>query len=128
MNITNFIEKAINLDVNWRHYDFFDIIDELKILFKVSYEPSVEKIAMIELSNNIVGYINSNYPFVFIEDKFLTELKNILYKYDYIQYISIDSVNHKYLSIDRTLYDKYFNYLENTDRFSAEDFYFYNIT
>lgn len=127
MNITNLIEKAINLDVNWRYYDFFDIIDELKKIFKVNYELGVEKIAMIELSNNIVGYINSNYPFIFIEDKFLPEIKKILYKYNYIQYINIDSVNHKYLAIDRTLYDKYFNYLENTDRFSAEDFYFYNI-
>lgn len=128
MNITKLLEIAINLDVNWRHHDFFDIIDELKILFKVSYEPSVEKIAMIELSNNVIGYVNSNYPFIFIEDKFLKELKNILFEYDYIQYINIDSVNHKYLSIDRTLYDKHFNYLENTDIFSAEDFYFYNVT
>ncbi|MCQ9641629.1 hypothetical protein MP478_19790 [Chryseobacterium sp. WG14] len=128
MNITTFIEKAINLKVNWKHYDFFDAIDELTKFFNVSYEADVEKIAVIEIKDNVVGYLYVNHPLFFIENIYSTQVKTILDKYDYIQYINVDSINHEYLSVDKVLYDKYFDYMDNTNNFSAQDFYFNNIT
>ncbi|GAA4160693.1 hypothetical protein GCM10022217_25120 [Chryseobacterium ginsenosidimutans] len=128
MNITTFIKKAVNLEVNWKYCDFYDIIGELTKFFNINYESEVEKIAVVEIENKIVGYIYANYPIFFIEDKFLFQIKTILHKYDYIQYINVDSFEHEYLSMDKELYDKYFNCMDDLNNFSVLDFYFYNIT
>jgi hypothetical protein len=69
-----------------------------------------------------------NHPLFFIENTYSTQVKTILDKYDYIQYINVDVINHEYLSVDKILYDKYFDYMDNTNNFSAQDFYFNNIT
>jgi hypothetical protein len=128
MDITTFIKKAVNLEINWKYCDFYDIIGELTKFFNINYESEVEKIAVVEIENKIVGYIYANYPIFFIEDKFLFQIKTILHKYDYIQYINVDSFEHEYLSMDKELYDKYFNYMDDLNSFSVLDFYFYNIT
>lgn len=128
MDITTYIEKAVNLKVNWKYCDFYDIIAELTKLFNINYEFEVEKIAVVEIENKIIGYIYTNYPIFFIEDEFILQIKTILSKYDYIQYINVDSFNHEYLSVDKTLYNKYFDYMDNLNNFSVRDFYFYNIT
>lgn len=128
MDITTFIIKAVNLKVNWKFCDFQDVIGELTKLFNINYESEVEKIAVVEIENKIIVYICANYPIIFIEEKFLFRIKIILNKYDYIQYISVDSFNHEYLSVDKTLYDKYFDYMDNLSNFSVQDFYFNNIT
>ncbi|BAP32520.1 uncharacterized protein CHSO_3483 [Chryseobacterium sp. StRB126] len=128
MDITNLVKKAINLNVNWKHGDFYEMIEILSIRYIVNYEINEEKIAMIQVENEIIGFIFLNYPLFFIENKYLLQLKKELEKYDYIQFINVDSIYHKYLSIDENLYNTYFDYMDNIDIFSAQDFYFYNVT
>ncbi|MCJ7934888.1 MAG: hypothetical protein MUW56_15020 [Chryseobacterium sp.] len=128
MDITYFIKKAVNLDVNWKYDHFHSIVSELSKFFNVNYEPEVEKIAIVEIENNIVGYIYADYPIFFIEDTYLSKIKAILHKDEYIQYVTVDFFNHEYLSVDKALYEKYFNYMDDLNNFSVLDFYFYNIT
>jgi hypothetical protein len=128
MDITNFVEKAVNLNVNWKHFDFYDITEMLSKNYIVNYEVNEEKIATIQIENELVGFLCMDYPLFFIEDKKLSEIKILLQEYLYIQYIPVDSINNQYLSVDKALYDKYFDYMDNINSFSANDFYFNNIT
>lgn len=127
MDITNFIKRAINLDVNWRHLDFLNVIDILSKNYFINYEVNEEKIAVIQKNDDIVGYLYLKYPLFFIESEYFSPINLILNEYNYIQYIKVDSINHEYLYVDKILYDKYFDYMENVNNFSAQDFYFFNV-
>lgn len=128
MDITNFVRKATNLNINWKYGDFHDVIEILSTKYIVDYEINEEKIAVIHIKDEIIGFLSLNYPLFFIVNNHLSQLKSLLEKYNYIQFINVDSIAKKYLSIDNTLYNTYFDYIDNTNSFSAQDFYFNNVT
>ena len=128
MDITDFIEKAIKVDANWRYFDFYAAIDILSKTYLVDHEINEEKIAIIQNEDNTLGYLYLKYPFFFIKSEHHSLINSLLSEYSYIQYIKVDSIYHEYLSMDKLLYDKYFDHMENINNFSAQDFYFCNIT
>jgi capsular polysaccharide biosynthesis protein len=127
MNITSIIEKATTLDINWKHFDFQNIVDVLSKNYCVNIEIVEERIAIIAIKNVIIGYLCLNYPLFFIEDKYYSEIKLLLNQFNYLQYINVNNLFEESLSVDAETYNKYFNFMENLENFSAEDFYFYNI-
>lgn len=128
MDITNFVKKAINSNEDWRHFDFYDVTKILSIEYIVNYEINEEKIATIQIENEIIGFLLIDYPLFFIEDKYCLQIRMLLQKYYYIEYIVVNSINQKKLSINEALYNEYFSFMDDTNNFSAQDFYFYNIT
>jgi hypothetical protein len=113
--------------VNWRHFDFYDVINILSKFYVIHYKTNEEKIALIESENNIIGYLCLNYPIFFIKYKNFQEIQLKISKYNYLQCIVIDSIVERSLKVDRLTYGKYFNYMDDIDNFSAEEFYFYNV-
>ncbi len=85
-----------------------------------------ERIAILNLGNNI-GYICLNYPLIFIENQYALQVKNILHTFHDIEYIIVDTLSDPKLSVDPDIYNTYFDFMENLNAFSAEDFYFYNV-
>ncbi|MET3532589.1 hypothetical protein DRF59_18955 [Chryseobacterium flavum] len=128
MDITNLVKNATNLNVNWKYGDFYEIIEILSTKYIVNYEINEEKVAMIQLENEIIGFLFRNYPLFFIENRYFLQLKKLLEKNDYIQFINVASIYQEDLSIDNVLYNTYFDHMDNTNKFSAQDLYFYNVT
>lgn len=127
MNITSLIEKAAALDINWKHFDFHNVKDTLAHKYVINIEFEEEKIAVLSLKNTIVGYLCLDYPIFFIENEYYADIHSILNQFDYIQYINVENISKQSLSVNPEIYNKYFYYFENMDRFSAEYFYSYNI-
>ncbi|MCS3532030.1 hypothetical protein [Chryseobacterium sp. JUb7] len=127
MNITSIIESVISLNINWKHSDFHNIIDILSNNYYINIEIDEEKIATIVIKNSIIGYLCLDYPLFFIENKYFSEVKFLLDQFSYLQYINVNSLLEKSLSVDAETYNKYFNFMGNLKDFSAEDFYFYNV-
>ncbi|WP_415492746.1 hypothetical protein, partial [Chryseobacterium flavum] len=65
MDITNLVKNATNLNVNWKYGDFYEIIEILSTKYIVNYEINEEKVAMIQLENEIIGFLFRNYPLFF---------------------------------------------------------------
>lgn len=61
MDITDFIGKAIKVDANWRHFDFYAAIDILSKTYHVDHEINEEKIAVIQNEDNTLGYLYLKY-------------------------------------------------------------------
>ncbi|MEN5308419.1 hypothetical protein ABE425_12970 [Chryseobacterium cucumeris] len=79
------------------------------------------------MGNKTVGYICLNYPLIFIEKLYALQVKNILHTFRDIEYIIVDTLSNPYLTVDPDIYNAYFDFIENLNAFSAEDFYFYNV-
>jgi len=127
MNITSIIEKAITIGINWKHFHFHNIVDILSNNYCVNIEIDQEKIAIVAIENIIIGYLYLNHPLFFIENKYYSEIKSLLNQFNYLQYINVNNLFEESLSVDAETYNRYFNFMENLDNFSAEDFYFSNI-
>ncbi|MFP3831987.1 hypothetical protein [Chryseobacterium sp. SIMBA_028] len=56
----------------------------------------------------------------------MSQVRNVLHTFNDVEYIIVDMISHQYLSVDTDIYNSYFDYMENLNAFSAEDFYFYN--
>ncbi|WP_347216054.1 hypothetical protein [Chryseobacterium sp.] len=127
MDITEIIQRAMDLNNNWKHSTFSTVTENLLSHYEVDLEIDSEKIAVLRLNNNTIGYICLNYPLVFIETKHASQINDILFKFNNIQYITISTLDIQCLTINSDFYNSYFNYMENLNAFSAEDFYFYNV-
>ncbi|MFC3161494.1 hypothetical protein SAMN05443633_101589 [Chryseobacterium arachidis] len=127
MDITSIIKNAVASDINWKHQDFHYIVDILSKRYFITIDLEEEKVAILALKNTVTGYLCLEYPLFFIENKFYSEVRLILNQFKYLKYIKVDSLSEQSLTVNPETYNKYFNYFENMDSFSAEDFYFYNI-
>ncbi|WPO89544.1 hypothetical protein [Chryseobacterium sp. HR92] len=95
--------------------------------YSIDIEMEVEKISVLNLENKTIGYICLNYPLIFIESQYALQVKNVLHTFHDIEYIVVDTLSTPYLSVDSDIYNSYFDFMENLNAFSAEDFYFYNV-
>ena len=86
-----------------------------------------EKIAILNLGNKTIGYICLNYPLIFMESQYALQVKNALHSFHEIEYIIVDTLSNPNLSVDHDIYNAYFDFMENLNAFSSEDFYFYNV-
>ncbi len=127
MDITPIIRKAIDSNNNWKHSAFTSVIELLSSHYDIDIEIDTEKIAVLSLKNKTIGYICLNYPLIFIESKYVLQVKNFLYTFNNVEYIIVDTIFNQYLLINSYIYNSYFEYMENLTAFSAEDFYFYNV-
>ncbi len=127
MDITPIIRKAIDSNNNWKHSAFISVIELLSSHYEIDIEIDTEKIAVLSLKNKTIGYICLNYPLIFIESKYVLQVKNFLYTFNNVEYIIVDTIFNQYLLINSYIYNYYFEYMENLTAFSAEDFYFYNV-
>ncbi|GEN65728.1 hypothetical protein [Chryseobacterium rhizosphaerae] len=128
MDITAILQKAIYANMNWKHSIFFSVIETLSHHYITDIEIDSEKIYVLSTENKIIGYICLNYPLIFIENNYASQVDNILSAFDSIQYIRVKTLHDQYLSIDPDIYNTCFDYMENLTSFSAEDFYFCNVT
>lgn len=129
MDITEILQVAVHSDNYWKHSDFSSVTETLSChYYNIDIEMETEKIAILNLGNKTIGYIFLNHPLIFIENQYSLQVKNVLHSFHYIEYIIVDTLSNPYLSVDSNIYNTYFNFMENLNTFSAEDFYFYNIT
>lgn len=127
MDITEILQAAVHSNNYWKHSDFSSVIEALSFPYRTDIEKETEKIAILNLGNKTVGYICLNYPLIFIEKLYALQVKNILHTFRDIEYIIVDTLSHPYLTVDPDIYNAYFDFMENLNAFSAEDFYFYNV-
>ncbi|AZA98116.1 hypothetical protein EG359_00155 [Chryseobacterium joostei] len=128
MNITETLRKVVHSNNYWKHSDFLSVMETLSSHYDIDIEIDSEKIAVIVLENKTIGYTCLNYPMIFIENKYASQVRNVLHTFNDVEYIIVDMISHQYLSVDSDIYNSYFDYMENLNAFSAEDFYFYNVT
>ncbi|WP_129056041.1 MULTISPECIES: hypothetical protein [unclassified Chryseobacterium] len=128
MDITEILQIAVHSNNYWKHSDFSSVMETLKLYYNSDIETDTEKLTTLLLGDKIIGYICLNYPLVFIESQYALHVKNILQTFHDIEYIIVDTLSNPYLSVDPDIYNAYFDFMENLNAFSAEEFYFYNIT
>ncbi|MFS4470450.1 hypothetical protein [Chryseobacterium sp. T20] len=102
-------------------------METLKPHYNIDIETDTEKYTTLLLGDKTIGYICLNYPLIFIESQYALQVKNILHTFHDIEYIIVDTLSTPYLSVDPDFYNAYFDFMENLNAFSAEDFYFYNV-
>ncbi|MFN1217998.1 hypothetical protein ACKW6Q_13595 [Chryseobacterium kwangjuense] len=127
MDITESIQKAVTSNINWKHNDFEPVVNALSIEYQVDIEIYAEKSATLNSEKKVIGYIYLNYPIIFLESKYSSQIRSILNSFSDIQYIIVNTLYDQCLSIDEDIYITYFDYMGNPEAFSAEDFYFYNV-
>lgn len=127
MDITQSIQKAINSNTNWKHSDFGSAVDALSLNYHVDIEINAEKIGVLSSEEKIIAYVHLNYPIILLENNYSQQIKSILSSYK-IQYIMVNTLDDQCLSVDPDIYNTYFDYMRHLDNFSADDFYFYNVT
>lgn len=127
MNITSTIKSAIGLNINWKHSEFHKIVDILSGGYCVQIESDEEKLASISVKSTIIGYLCLDYPIFFLENIYYPEIRFYLSEFKSVHYINVKSLSERSLSVDAEIYNRYFHFMEDSDNFSAEDFYFYNI-
>ncbi|MCC3214674.1 hypothetical protein LIV57_05290 [Chryseobacterium sp. X308] len=54
-------------------------------------------------------------------------LQAAVHSNNYWKHCDFISVTDPYLTVDPDIYNAYFDFMENLNAFSAEDFYFYNV-
>ncbi|MDR3024816.1 hypothetical protein [Chryseobacterium sp.] len=127
MDITETLQTAVHSNNYWKHSDFSTVIETLIPHYSIDIEMEIEKISVLHLENKTIGYICLNYPLIFIESQYALQVKNILHSFHDIEYIIVDTLSNPYLSVSPDIYNVYFDFMENLNAFSAEDFYFYNV-
>ncbi|MGI9581970.1 hypothetical protein ACR1PO_12205 [Chryseobacterium sp. RRHN12] len=127
MDITEILQAAVHSNNYWKHSDFRSVIETLSYHYSTDIEMETEKIAVLNLGNKTIGYICLNYPLIFIESLYALHVKNILHTFHDIEYIIVDTLSNPYLTVNSDIYNAYFDFMENLNAFSAEDFYFYNV-
>lgn len=127
MDITETLQTAVHSNNYWKHSDFCSVMEVLSSHYDINIEMDTEKITALHLGNKPIGYICLNYPLIFIESQYALQVKNLLHTFHDIEYIMVNTLSHPYLSVNPDIYNAYFDFMENLDAFSAEDFYFYNV-
>lgn len=127
MDITETLQAAVHSNNYWKHSDFSSITNTLSNHYSVDIEMEAEKIAVLSLGNKIIGYICLNYPLIFIESQYALQVKSLLHPFHDIEFIIVNTLSNQYLSVNPDIYNAYFDFMENLNAFSAEDFYFYNV-
>ncbi|MDR4954759.1 hypothetical protein REB14_21470 [Chryseobacterium sp. ES2] len=127
MDITETLQTAVHSNNYWKHTDFISVVEVLSFHYDINIEMDIEKITALHLGNKPIGYICLNYPLIFIESQYALQVTNLLHIFHDIEYIMVNTLSHPYLSVDPDIYNAYFDFMENLNAFSAEDFYFYNV-
>lgn len=127
MDISETLQTIVHSDNYWKHSDFSSVMEALKPHYNTHIEMDTEKVVVLLLGDKAIGYICLNYPLIFIESQYALQVKNILHTFHDIEYIMVDTLSNAYLSVDPDFYNAYFDFMENLNAFSAEDFYFYNV-
>lgn len=127
MDITETLQAAVHSNNYWKHSDFSSITNTLSNYYSVDIEMEAEKITVLSLGNKIIGYICLNYPLIFIESQYALQVKSLLHPFHDIEFIIVSTLSNQYLSVNPDIYNAYFDFMENLNAFSAEDFYFYNV-
>lgn len=127
MDITETLQTAVHSNNYWKHSDFSSLMEVLSFHYEINIEMDTEKITALHLGNKTIGYICLNYPLIFIESQYALQVKNLLHSFHDIEYIIVNTLSHPYLSVNPDIYNAYFDFMENLNAFSAEDFYFYNV-
>jgi hypothetical protein len=127
VDITEILQAAVHSNNYWKHSYFSSVIETLSYHYSTYIEMETERIAILNLGNKTMGYICLNYPLIFIENQYALQVKNILHTFHDIEYIIVDTLSDPKLSVDPDIYNAYFDFMENLNAFSAEDFYFYNV-
>ncbi|OCA68660.1 hypothetical protein BBH99_15025 [Chryseobacterium contaminans] len=128
MDITEILQTAVHSNNYWKHSDFSSVTEALSSHYSTDIEMETEKITLLNLGNKTIGYICLNHPLIFIENQYALQVKNVLHSFHDIGYIVVDTLNNQCLSVNHEVYHKYFNWIENLNTFSAEEFSFYHIT
>mgnify|MGYP000196171465 CR=1 FL=1 len=127
MDITETLQAAVYSNNFWKHSDFSSVIETIEVYYDIDIEMDTEKFTTLLLGDKTIGYICLNYPLIFIESQYALQVKNILHIFHDIEYIIVDTLSTPYLSVNPDIYNVYFDFMENLNAFSAEDFYFYNV-
>jgi hypothetical protein len=128
IDLTPYLEKAINTDTLWSIGDFYIFLDILKDAgIYISHWEGEEDWANISIDKLEIGYIWRKYPFMFILSKHLDLIKWVLDIYPFLVIIKVDRLTEENFTL--IFNDILINRVSSTINvkgFSANDFWFYN--
>lgn len=132
MNITETIKKAISTEILWSNSEFYGFIECLeKGNLKIDFSKEDDEMwAQVTFKNAIIAYVWKKSPLVFIRTDHFKSMGILVEKeFSYIQIIVIDDLNANILSLDpdKSLTDR-IRFVFDSKLFSANDFWFYNLT
>ncbi len=117
-------------DVLWSIYEFFYCLERLsKEGYEISYcDDDDEKVAIIALSDKIIGYIWRRYPMIFTLTSQLDDIRIALKNQLYIEYITTTDLNNEDFVLDEDPeINDVISYIICKSGFSASDFWFYHV-
>ncbi len=126
MDITQEILKALNEETLWSVSEFYEVKTIISNhVFTVSFWEGDEKWASIGFNNQLIGYIWSSYPLIIIKKPFINNIKRLLSKFTYINFINAESFSDEIYLANSSILQKTLIGFDISSFFSLEDFIFY---
>ncbi|SUJ00343.1 Uncharacterised protein [Sphingobacterium spiritivorum] len=126
INITDELESVMKINSEWSYLLFFECVELFeKSRFCVSYWKDEDNWMTLSDESNIIAYIWRGYPLIFLDEKFITVVKNMVSdKYDSVL-ISAPNLARNIFKIDGDFNLIDFDLGFNKKSFSAEDFWYH---
>lgn len=125
-DITRTIKECAVKDVLWSVNDFPYALQLLvKDGLTISYWENEECWATVSLDNQIIGYVWKKYPLIMTPVNFQQRISKILTELNYINYIAVNSLVEKELTLEYDEVNDIVDFFEEYKAFSSNDFWFY---
>lgn len=125
-NITDDLRYVMDIGEEWSYLLFFECVEMFeKSELSVSYWKDEDNWITLLNENRIIAYVWKRYPLMFVDDKSILVVKNIIAdKYKLVS-ISSPDLEEDIFKIDEDFHLIDFDTGFNKESFSAEDFWYY---
>ena len=128
-NISSIFREAKETNILWKISEFYYVLDSLNNEnIHVDFWDKEENWAVIRFEDQTVGYVFFSYPIIICEKKYFSKICDKLIKYNYIKFITVQSLSSKELMIDNDLSIETLNINMGNRVFSAEELWFETVT
>jgi hypothetical protein len=128
-NISSIFREAKETNILWKISEFYYVLDCLKnVNIDVGFWDNEENWAVIRYEDHAVAYVFFSYPIIICEKKYFNKITEKLKKFDYIKFITVQSLSSKELMIDNDLSIQLLNINMGKRVFSAEELWFETAT
>ncbi|EEI89964.1 hypothetical protein HMPREF0765_4469 [Sphingobacterium spiritivorum ATCC 33300] len=105
---------------------FFECVELFnKSQLSVSYWKDEENWMTLSNESNVIAYIWHKYPLIFVDEKFITMVKDVITDQNNLILISASDLNQNIFKVEEEFHLIDFEFGFNKMSFSAEDFWYY---
>ena len=126
IDITDNLKHAMKINSEWSFRFFFECVELFnKSQLSVSYWKDEENWMTLSNENNVIAYIWHKYPLIFVDEKFITMVKDVITDQNNLILISASDLNQNIFKVEEEFHLIDFEFGFNKMSFSAEDFWYY---